>query len=67
MAVLEQLGNRVFTQAAAVDHFNGHVIHSVVCGPFQWPCHSLSGMEIDHLSALTRRVVRAYIAMRINT
>ena len=30
MAVLEQLGNRVFMQAAAVDHFNDHVIHSVV-------------------------------------
>ena len=52
MAVMEQLGNRVFTQAADVNHFNDHVIF---------------GMEIDHFSALTRCVVRAYIAVRINT
>ena len=51
MAVMEQLGNRVFTQAADVNHFNDHVI----------------GMEIDHFSALTRCVVRAYIAVRIKT
>ena len=44
-------GNRVFTQAAAVGHFNDYVI----------------GMEIDHLSALIRRVIRAYVAMRIKT
>ena len=51
MAVMEQLGNSVFTQAAAVDHFNDHAI----------------GMEKDHLSALTRCVVRAYLAVRIKT
>ena len=46
MAVMKQLGN-VFTQADADadDHFSDHVI----------------GMEIDHLSALTRRVIRAYL------
>ena len=49
--VMEQLRIQVFSQAAAVDHFNDHVI----------------GMEIYHLSALTRRVVRAYMAMCIKT
>ncbi|KAK2154709.1 hypothetical protein NP493_2151g00012 [Ridgeia piscesae] len=38
----------VFPQPDADDHFNDHVI----------------GMEIDHLSALIRRVIRAYLTMK---
>ena len=41
----------VFTQADADDHFSDHVI----------------GMEIDRLSALTRRVIRAYLTVRTKT
>ena len=36
---------------AVVDHFNDYVI----------------GMELDHLSALTRRGIRVYLAVRIKT
>ena len=41
----------VFTQVDADDHFSDHVI----------------GMEIEHLSALTRRVIRAYLTVRTKT
>ena len=41
----------VFTQPDTDDHFSDHVI----------------GMEIDHLSALIRRVIRAYVTMRTKT
>ena len=41
----------VFTQADADVHFSDHVI----------------GMEIDHLSALTRRVIGAYLTVRTKT
>ena len=41
----------VFTQADADDHCSDHVI----------------GMEMDHLSAPTRRVIRAYLTVRTKT
>ena len=41
----------VFTHADADDHFSDHVI----------------AMEIDHISALTRRVIRAYLTVRTKT
>ena len=41
----------VFTQADADDHFSDHVI----------------GKEIDHLSALIRRVITAYLTVRTKT
>ena len=39
------------SHADADDHFSDHVI----------------GMEIDHLSALTRRVTKAYLTVRTKT
>ena len=48
-----QLGNAVFTQAAADDHFSDHDLFVI-------------GMEIDHMSALTRQI-RAYLTVRMKT